>query len=428
MRKLSGSGGALLLAMNISFASFTPTENITSSATKTLSSEASIAVSSDVAYQYIGQYPVSALNDILTTQLKQFSNANIIYPKPKYAVNLYSITYTTVIPEKNNRSTVAQGLIAIPVMPNKIQMPIVSYQHGTIFEKNQVPSQLNNSMETKLMVANFAGQGYVLIAPDYIGQGTNNEPNAWMVKDISAQESYDMLLTSKEVLKHLGLETENLFLSGWSQGTMNTLALMQKLEQNNIPVKGVAVSASPNDIYATMSRWIFEPSPLDASYLVGTVAMVVFAYENYYGFAGLAQSAIKPEYYQTAKEFYDYKISWEEAGKVFPATSKDLLTPEFESALASGISLFAKQLKANALYNWQYKTPVHIYYGERDEVMTPYLQELSVQYQKTIGGVVPVTINAGSEADHRATFLFGMRNQKIWFDDLVLSQSTVPAK
>ena len=395
-----------------------PSENINASITATLNSGASIPVSSTVSYQYIGQYSTAALSDILTTQLKQFSNFYISYENPRYAVNLYRVTYTTAIQEKNNKLTVAQGLIAVPVIKTQTVMPIISYQHGTIFGKNQVPSQLDNSMETKLMVANFSGQGYVLIAADYIGQGNNNEPNTWMVKDSSAQASYDMLNASQAVLAKLGVKTDNLFLSGWSQGSFNTLAFMQKLQQNLVSVKGVAVSASPNDIYAALNRWIFSPSPYDVHYLVGTACMMVFAYENYYGLTGLSQSAIKPEYYQAAKDFYNYKISWEEASKVLPESTKDILTADFKNSLADGTSLMAKQLQANASYNFQYKTPVHIYYGEADEVMPPYLQQISVQFQKTIGGVVPTAIDAGAKADHRGSFLFGMKYQKVWFDSL----------
>ncbi|MCX5774688.1 MAG: prolyl oligopeptidase family serine peptidase [Fusobacteria bacterium] len=395
-----------------------PSANISSSLTVTSNSGASIAVSSSVSYQYIGQYSTAALSDILTTQLKQFSNFDISYAKPQYAVNLYRVTYTTVIPEKNNKSTEVQGLLAVPVMSNKTVMPMLSYQHGTIFGKNQVPSELDNSMETKLMVANFSGQGYVVIAADYVGQGNNSEANPWMVKDSSAQVSYDMLNASKAVLAKLGVKTDNLFLSGWSQGSFNTLAFMEKLQQNGVPVKGVAVSASPSDIYAALNRWIFSPSQYDVPYLVGTACMMIFAYENYYGLTGLAQSAIKPQYYQTAKDFYDYKISWEEASKVFPSKTQDFFTTDFENSLASGTSVMAKQLQANASYYFQYQSPVHIYYGEIDEVMSPYLQQIPVQYQKTIGGIVPTAIDAGVKANHRGTFLFGMKDQKVWFDSL----------
>ena len=418
IKKAIVSCAAFLLLVSIGVAASTPSANVTSSLTQVSSSGASIAVSSNVSYQYIGQYSTSAQNDILTTQLKQFSDFNITFAKPKYAVNLYRVTYTTGIPEKNNKSTVVQGLIAVPVMSTNSTLPMLSYQHGTIFGKNQVPSQLDNSMETKLMVANFAGQGYVVVAADYIGQGTNSEPNPWMVKSSSAQVSYDLIAASKAVLANLGIKTDNLFLSGWSQGSFNTLALMQQLEQNNIPVKGVAVSATPNDSFIALNRWIFSPSPYDVQWSVGTACMLIFAYEKYYGLTGLAQSAIKPEYYQTAKDFYDFKISWEEAAKILPSRTTALFTPEFESSLASGTSVFDKQLQANSSYNWQYKTPVHIYYGEIDEVMSPYMQQLPVQYQKTIGGVVPTAIDAGPKANHRGTFLFGMKDQKVWFDSL----------
>ena len=59
---------------------------------------------------------------------------------------------------------------------------MVSYQHGTVYGKQEVPSFAEQSPETQLMIAQFAGQGYLLIGADYFGLGVSTEPEGYMVK------------------------------------------------------------------------------------------------------------------------------------------------------------------------------------------------------------------------------------------------------
>src|ERR1035437_6066055 len=117
-------------------------------------------VSSGVKYQYIATYDVTRLNSILTAEAAKFSEFKVTYPPATYAVKLYRVIYNSVIPEFNNRPTLASGLIAIPDN-GKDKMPVVSYQHGTVFGKTDVPSFPEESIEARLMVAQFASQGYI---------------------------------------------------------------------------------------------------------------------------------------------------------------------------------------------------------------------------------------------------------------------------
>lgn len=67
-------------------------------------------VPSGVKYEEIGSYDVDRLNGILTTELKEFSNYPATFAPAKYPVKLYRVTYPSVIPERQNRSTIATGL------------------------------------------------------------------------------------------------------------------------------------------------------------------------------------------------------------------------------------------------------------------------------------------------------------------------------
>ena len=62
-----------------------------------------------------------------------------------YPVDIYQITYSSLIPEQGNKKTVASGMIAIAkVGDGNNRYPktpkLISYQHGTIWGKYQCPS------------------------------------------------------------------------------------------------------------------------------------------------------------------------------------------------------------------------------------------------------------------------------------------------
>ena len=46
-------------------------------------------------------------------------------------------------------------------------LPMLSYQHGTVYGKTEVPSFPDQSGETQLALALFAAQGYLVIGADY---------------------------------------------------------------------------------------------------------------------------------------------------------------------------------------------------------------------------------------------------------------------
>jgi len=370
-----------------------------------------------VRYELVSEYSVERLNAILTKELADFSPFAVSYPPAQNGVRLYKVFYQTVIPEQGNKPTMATGLLAVPQTAHKT-LPVVSYQHGTVFTKTAVPSHPEESMETRLMIARFAGQGYLVIGADYVGKGDSPEPDSYMVKDVTAQACLDMLFASRQVCAALGLTQQRLFLSGWSQGAWATMQFRHKLEDLDIPVAAAATASTPSDLYVLLTRWINNPTSLDASWLPGSPLLFLFAYERYYDLPGLSRAAVKEAYWQTAADLYENKINWEQASLTLPGTVKELLRPEFAAQSSMGDSRFYRRLQDNQAYRWRYRTPSRYYYGKIDEVMPPYVATLPVDYARTVGGAPAEAVYAGDKADHRGTFLFGVLDQKDWFDSL----------
>lgn len=370
-----------------------------------------------VRYEAIGEYGVERLNRILTTELAEFSSFPVTFPAARNAVRLYRVSYRTVIPEQGNRPVTVSGLVAVPQIPTK-RLPMVSYQHGTVFTKTAVPSHPEESMETRLVLALFAGQGYLVIGADYIGKGRSDEPDSYLVKQSTAQACFDMLQAARLVCAELKVEPGELFLSGWSQGAWCTLVFRRKLESLNIPVKAAATASTPTDLYLLLTRWINHPTPQDARYLPAIAVLLTHSHENYLGLQGLSQAALKPEYQKPARDLYENHISYEQAEKLLPKSVKDLYQPTFAAASSLAANQLFARLQFDDAYRWRYRTPCRFYYGGTDEVVPPYVGTLPVEYQKTLGGTTAEAVYAGDQADHRGTFVFGLQNQKVWFDRL----------
>lgn len=379
----------------------------------------SVIVPGEVSYQLIGTYDAERLQKIVTTELDAFVAVRntIVFPKAANGVKLYRVSYMTVVPEMGNKPVQASGLIAVPDT-GRGRYPVVSYQHGTVFSRDEVPSFLEKSMETRLMVAHLAGNGYVVVAPDYIGKGVSQEPDSYMARESTVQACVDMLAASRNVLGALGVVPEELFLSGWSQGAWSTMVFRKRLEEMGVAVTAAATACTPTDPYVLMTRWTVGSTPLDAAWLPGIAALFINSYERYYGLQGFSRTAIRSEYWQTAKDFYENRIGWDEASKVFPATVKELLQDEFARESATVGNRFYRQLFDNQAYRWRYATPTRFYYGKIDEAVPPYVATATVEYQKAVGGASAEAVYAGDNADHRGTFIFGVRDQKAWFDGL----------
>jgi alpha-beta hydrolase superfamily lysophospholipase len=372
-----------------------------------------VPVTSGVSYEFLARWDVDKLNKILKTDTPAFAGITVAYTPAKNAVKLYRITYSSVIPEMGNKPTVTSGLLAIPDTDGT-SFPTVSYQHGTVYGREQVPSFADQSPETQLMIAQFAGQGYMLIGADYFGLGISTEPEGYMVKGSHQQATYDMLMASRAVIASMKLTSDKLFLSGWSQGGFVTMAMLEKLEAAGIKVDGAATASAPLDVYALMEGFLDYPRKFDATWLNSIVILSSFAYENYYGVPGLAHSVLTDEYYDISKKAYDRQ----------PLNPADITTdlhklmrPEYFNPQYFANSAYGKLIKEAQSYRWVIKSPVHNYYGETDEAITTGVGRMAMTYAQAMGsGNTNVEAISTGPTTHRGTFATAVPQWKTWFD------------
>lgn len=392
-------------------------------------------MTSGVQYELIGRYDTARLDRILSSELATFmtgSNAPGAvagkFAPARYAVRLYRVTYASVVPEWGNRPTRASGLIAVPETGARAEqpLPMVSYQHGTVFDSNWVPSQPDNSTETRIMIARFAAQGYVVIGADYFGRGTSDLPDSYLVKASTQQATTDMLFAARDVMAALRLVPGKLFVSGWSQGGWATMVFLQKLEELGIPVTAAAAESAPVDLYLTTNRWMNNPQPVDAVYLPGCTVLQLFAQQNYLQESGLAAAAIRPEFLAAATALYNGTMTWEAFLAATPSKLADFIQPAFAASGMTGQTPYWRALQDSQAYRWKRVTPLRTYYGGHDEVTPEYIGKLPAATQALLGGAVTQAVDAGAAADHRGVFVFGVIDQGRWFDTMLEQEEVEP--
>ena len=268
------------------------------------------------------------------------------------------MTYASVVPELDNLPTVASGLVAVPET-GLSTMPMVSYQHGTVFDRNYVPSRPDQSMETRIMIARFAAQGYVVIGADYFGRGDSDLPDAYLVK---AQRAAGQLrhadrgqVGARRARRHA---RPQLFLSGWSQGGWTTMVYLERLEGLGVPVTAAAVASGPVDIALIREPLAQQPAAGRRALPARAVTLLLLADAFYHQVPGLDALAIEPAYLEAARDLYAGRIDFDtllcEDHAVAPGRSRRRSSARRSQASKGA---FWQRLDERQGYRWKLVTP-----------------------------------------------------------------------
>lgn len=216
-------------------------------------------------------------------------------------VSCYRIIYSTQN-AKQTDTTIASGLIVI-ADHHACPLAICSYDHGTTTLKYDVPSFLNFESIVSMLLAE---QGYYSIAPDYIGMGVSPGVHPYVHARSEAQATIDMIFAAKTFAANQNIRlSDQLFLSGYSQGGHSCMATHRAIQQNYAGQLTVTASAPGSGPYnlsgiqsADLAANIYYAEPAYVPYLTN-------GYQSVYGnlYDSLSQfyfhpwDSILPPYY-----------------------------------------------------------------------------------------------------------------------------------
>ena len=192
------------------------------------------------------------LNTIPVTDIVQALGAadvRIQNVNPVYAVTSYRLEYLTS--DGQGQPVLASGLVSVPVKAQGAASPVLSFQHGTMFQNAEAPS--NHAVPSEISVI-LASLGYIVVAPDFVGYGASaGTPHPYLLAAPSAAVTVDFLTASGTWRRKAGVsDNAQLFMTGYSEGAYVTMAAHRAMQAGNnpnlAPLRVVVTGAGPYNV------------------------------------------------------------------------------------------------------------------------------------------------------------------------------------
>ena len=258
----------------------------------------------------------------------------------EYGFDSYKVTYCmddVVLPgESFAHTTAVTGMVSVPRKSGRL--PTVAYVHGTSVSFYDAPSNPNTagdfsprgeSFEGPPSSAVFAGNGFIHIAPDYVGLGDSTVPrHRYFHAATEASAAIDLLAASQHVLAALKVRTDDrLFVFGFSQGGHSALALQRELEQMRVKVAGTAVIGAVFDL----EQWLLKS--LDSEILTAPlyVAYLLLAFDDIYDVYESTGDVFRRRYASIVEDLFDMRHFFDDIVAELPPPVRAILKPSYWS-------------------------------------------------------------------------------------------------
>lgn len=293
----------------------------------------------------------------------------------------YKITYYTK--NENNILVKATGLLMYPNVPFKLST-VVS-DHGTTDSRYNVPSNFKGALTAGFVVElSYVLNGYILMAPDYVGMGTGDGVHPYVDYATEAGATIDFITAANKVLAQLNIKRyDEYFLAGYSQGAhaaMSTLKRLSNSNPDNIKFKYAYMGDGPYDFSGvTLNKGILEK---DFYPFTSFVANVVNSCNNtgYKTYNNDISEVISAEYLDK----YNYHVVQDNGGLLWgPVIWRKLFTGSFVNDVTNNPNNKLRQcLKPKDVYDWYNKTPMTLGHSTVDLAIPPENTSKTIDVQR----------------------------------------------
>jgi len=207
---------------------------------------------------------------------------------PKCSITVYHLTYQTVDPQGN--ITPASGALMVPSGSDSGctgGRPLVLYAHGTTTDRsfNIADIQASDNGEGLLLAAVFAAEGYIVVAPNYVGYDTSTLGyHPYLVADQQSKDMIDSLTAARTALPTSdapgSTDGGKLFVTGYSQGGYVAMATHSAMQSANMTVTASAPMSGPYALLAFADA-VFQGQVNESGAVNG--ALLIVAYQKAYG-------------------------------------------------------------------------------------------------------------------------------------------------
>ena len=334
--------------------------------------------------------------------------------------HLYRLTYWTRL---HGQPVVASGLVSTPADVCRAK-GVVLYAHGTTMTRALSPSEPGRA-DGLQETAVFAGNGFVVVIPDYIGLGQSSLPQAYAVVQPQVDASRDLLSAvhawsiGREAAWHPGL-----LLMGFSQGGQTVAGLHRSLERTPLPgydLRGSVAVSGPHDLRPLLLSKLRGPASTELNN-VGYVAFAVSAYAHHYG-VPLEDTFAQP-YAERLPALFDGSRSIMEIVAQLPADARTLFRSDVLSDLHhDNQTWLTRALDENETYRWIPRAPFRILYGEADADVSASASKALYLFAAPRGGAV--SLHSLGAVDHMKAGARAYAPTLAWFEELAASKQQI---
>jgi pimeloyl-ACP methyl ester carboxylesterase len=353
---------------------------------------------------------VGGHNQIVLRALLRLANLPVATPVTDGA-EMFRIHYWSQI---DGTPVEASGLVSLPyrVLGGERPRGLVMYLHGTSPDRSASPSS-TGAVEGLLPTAVFAGGGYTLLAPDYIGLGQSRAGQAYIHAGATAAAARDLVVAAKRVTAAMHLHSSpDLYLVGFSQGGHATAVVQRALEAQPLPdvtIKAAAAVAGAFDLAGISVPYAFAHK--HSLYLAHSYA--VQYHQRLASLLGARYAALLPT-------LFDGDHSVGAISAALPPDPRTLFRPEaLAEILSNRPNWFTTALADNEAFRWRPKAPLRLYFGDRDTDVSPQDSKHFHAVARQLGGnIAMVPLGA---YDHGESALRAVPLARLWFDGLSTS-------
>jgi hypothetical protein len=207
---------------------------------------------------------------------------------PVCDISVYHFEYETV--GGAGEGTTASGALMVPSGSHagcSGPRPVLLYAHATATDRGFNIADLTNEQNAEglFLAAVFASQGYIVVAPNYVGYDTSTL--AYQTFLVGAQQSEEMINALQAARSVLPIEAAagttdsgKLFITGYSQGGYVALATHRAMQAAGQAVSASAPMSGPYAPAAFVDA-VFEGEVDGGAPIVAT--MLLTAYQHAYG-------------------------------------------------------------------------------------------------------------------------------------------------
>ena len=205
---------------------------------------------------------------------------------PVCNIAVYHLEYHTVDPA--GQLTPASGALMVPGGAASCQAgrPVLLYAHGTTTDRgyNFADLTAGDGGEALVVAIEFAAQGYIVVAPNYVGYDTSTLGyHPYLNADQQSKDMIDALTAARAALPNLGVASSDggkLFVSGYSQGGYVAMATHRAMQAAGMAVTAAAPMSGPYALSAISDAVFLGQVNLSA---VENTVLLVTSYQHAYG-------------------------------------------------------------------------------------------------------------------------------------------------